>query len=81
MRASGSRSPARPRPALARCRAPRRAPTPPLAASSQSSGRDRHRSGDLALFRRALYQLSYPTSQLSLPRQSDAHLAAAAERT
>ena len=25
-------------------------------------GRDRRRSGDLALFRRALYQLSYPTS-------------------
>jgi hypothetical protein len=25
-------------------------------------GRDRHRSGDLALFRRALYQLSYPTA-------------------
>jgi hypothetical protein len=24
-------------------------------------GRDRRRSGDLALFRRALYQLSYPT--------------------
>ena len=24
-------------------------------------GRDRHRSGDLTLFRRALYQLSYPT--------------------
>jgi integrase len=26
------------------------------------SGRDRRRSGDLTLFRRALYQLSYPTS-------------------
>ena len=25
-------------------------------------GRDRRRSGDLTLFRRALYQLSYPTS-------------------
>ena len=25
------------------------------------SGRDRRRSGDLTLFRRALYQLSYPT--------------------
>ena len=29
---------------------------------STVSGRDRRRSGDLALFRRALYQLSYPTS-------------------
>ena len=29
--------------------------------SQNSGGRDRHRSGDLALFRRALYQLSYPT--------------------
>ncbi len=26
-----------------------------------SGGRDRRRSGDLTLFRRALYQLSYPT--------------------
>src|SRR5207237_465765 len=30
-----------------------------------SSGRDRRRSGDLALFRRALYQLSYPTAVLT----------------
>ena len=29
------------------------------------SGRDRRRSGDLALFRRALYQLSYPTAVLT----------------
>jgi hypothetical protein len=33
--------------------------------STFTRGRDRHRSGDLALFRRALYQLSYPTSRLS----------------
>ena len=31
------------------------------------SGRDRRRSGDLTLFRRALYQLSYPTS----PRRTE----------
>jgi hypothetical protein len=30
-----------------------------------NGGRDRHRSGDLALFRRALYQLSYPTADLT----------------
>ena len=29
------------------------------------SGRDRRRSGDLALFRRALCQLSYPTAVLT----------------
>ena len=28
-------------------------------------GRSRRRSGDLALFRRALYQLSYPTADLT----------------
>ncbi len=28
-------------------------------------GRNRRRSGDLALFRRALYQLSYPTADLT----------------
>jgi hypothetical protein len=32
------------------------------AGSAEVSGRDRHRSGDLTLFRRALYQLSYPTN-------------------
>jgi hypothetical protein len=34
----------------------RRSPSEDLA-----GGRDRRRSGDLTLFRRALYQLSYPT--------------------
>ena len=32
-----------------------------------SSGRNRRRSGDLTLFRRALCQLSYPTSNFSGP--------------
>ena len=35
-------------------------PAPPLTWGFPG-GRDRRRSGDLALFRRALYQLSYPT--------------------
>ncbi len=37
---------------------------PPLT-RAVSRGRDRRRSGDLALFRRALYQLSYPTAVLT----------------
>ena len=43
---------------------------PPAEAASElrlSGGRDRRRSGDLTLFRRALYQLSYPTS----PRRTE----------
>jgi len=32
-------------------------------------GRDRRRSGDLALFRRALYQLSYPTLATGRPKE------------
>ena len=41
-------------------------------------GRDRRRSGDLALFRRALCQLSYPTgaARLSLPQRGLRRLAA-----
>src|SRR5579863_2199690 len=35
--------------------------TTPGAGSGADGGRDRRRSGDLTLFRRALYQLSYPT--------------------
>ena len=34
-------------------------------------GRDRRRSGDLTLFRRALYQLSYPT-EIFRPPKSEA---------
>ena len=40
--------------------------TPP---ASLGGGRDRRRSGDLALFRRALCQLSYPTSLLQRSRR------------
>ena len=36
-------------------------PAGPDGAAADSGGRDRRRSGDLALFRRALCQLSYPT--------------------
>ncbi len=36
-----------------------------MRACHNNGGRDRHRSGDLALFRRALYQLSYPTADLT----------------
>src|SRR5271165_3774921 len=36
-------------------------PEPPSRSGDGSGGRDRRRSGDLTLFRRALYQLSYPT--------------------
>src|ERR1700712_1114857 len=44
-------------------RCPMFAPRDPSAARAVafSGGRDRRRSGDLALFRRALCQLSYPT--------------------
>ena len=36
-----------------------------LPAGPSSRGRSRHRSDDLALFRRALYRLSYPTAVLT----------------
>ena len=48
-----------------RDRSVRRDPAPPD--QHFLGGRDRRRSGDLALFRRALCQLSYPTSKLSGP--------------
>jgi len=51
----------------ARHRRPDRPPKrekPPLT-RAVSRGRNRRRSGDLALFRRALYQLSYPTADLT----------------
>ena len=51
----------------ARPRRPDRPPKrekPPLT-RAVSRGRNRRRSGDLALFRRALYQLSYPTADLT----------------
>jgi hypothetical protein len=41
-----------------------------------SSGRDRRRSGDLTLFRRALYQLSYPTGQPNSIVRGLSHLVA-----
>ena len=46
-----------------RSRAPERAKGPANRAFLR--GRDRRRSGDLALFRRALYRLSYPTADLT----------------
>jgi hypothetical protein len=45
--------------------------------AAENGGRDRHRSGDLALFRRALYQLSYPTVG---PRLPEAHKPAESTR-
>jgi hypothetical protein len=57
----------------------RRQNRPPVEMASElgvSGGRDRRRSGDLTLFRRALYQLSYPTGQPGPARPGGLNLAA-----